>query len=429
MKKYPKYKKTNIEWLEQIPEHWEVKKFKFINAEVETGKRENSEKEEVLSIGGEHIQQSKFYLKNKRYVSLDFYNNYNKGRLKIGDTLLVKDGATIGKAMFVNSLPSVNMMLNEHVFRINYNKLLYYIIISSEVQKYFWMSNQSSAQESITLDTLNSLPILLPPLSEQKAIADYLDKKTSEIDQIIEAKKKLIALYNEEKSALINKAVTKGIDDKAKLKPSGVEWLGDIPQHWEVKKLNRIADITLGKTLSSKKKGDMTEEYYLRSANIDWYKPRLDSIKKMWFTPHEKSKMKVEKYDLIVSEGGDVGRTCIWNDEIENCYIQNSVHRVRFENRIEALYYLNLFVLYGKLGVYDSVVNRISIAHLTVDKISSLVFPFPPLKEQEKIVEYIEKNVRVIDKKIANAKRLIELMTEYRTTLISEVVTGKVKVV
>lgn len=416
MKKYPKYKNTNIEWLDQIPEHWEVKKFKFINAEVETGKRENSEKEEVLSIGGEHIQQSKFYLKNKRYVSLDFYNNYNKGRLKIGDTLLVKDGATIGKAMFVNSLPSVNMMLNEHVFRINYNKLLYYIIISSEVQKYFWMSNQSSAQESITLDTLNSLPILLPPLSEQKAIADYLDKKTSEIDQIIEAKKKLIALYNEEKSALINRAVTKGIDDKAKLKPSGIEWLGDIPQHWEVKKFRYLYSLNNNKSDKDLKK--------IALENIESKTGKLiDTNTEFAGTGIEFNKDDIlfgklrpylAKVYLSDFHGEAVGDFYVFTPNLSEVNPIFSKYRI---------------LDYSFIDIVSSSTYGAKMPRANWDFISNLLFAIPPLKEQEKIVDYIEKNVSVIDKKVANAKRLIELMSEYRTTLISEVVTGKVKVV
>src|SRR5690554_554623 len=251
MKKYDSYKDSGIEWIGEIPSHWEISSIKKQGYEFETGKRESTELNEILSIGGEHIQNGSFLLDNPRYVSEDFYNKIDKGIIKKGDILTVKDGATIGKSMYVENMPTEKMILNEHVYRIKGNKFFYYIIISYSTQYQFCMNNQSTAQESITTDTLKTVQFCLPPSFEQTSIASFLDRKTSEIDDIIADKKRLLELYEEEKTAIINQAVTKGLDPNAPMKDSGIEWLGEIPVQWEVRKIKYVANLRSGQNIVS----------------------------------------------------------------------------------------------------------------------------------------------------------------------------------
>lgn len=195
------------------PANYRTLRLKDIVSSFETGKRETTSIEEVLSIGGEHIQNGKFFLENPRYVSKEFYNS-NNGKIKIGDTLVVKDGATIGKSMFVDSLPSEQMLLNEHVYRLEPNRLfclpiyLYYIINSTATQEYFRAMNMSTAQESITRITMNSLPISLPPLEEQQEIVAYLDERCKRLDRLVEAIDRKIDLLGSLKKSLIEEVVT-----------------------------------------------------------------------------------------------------------------------------------------------------------------------------------------------------------------------------
>lgn len=243
-----------------------------------------------------------------------------------------------------------------------------------------------------------------------------MDKKTSEIDQIIEAKKKLIGLYNEEKTALINKAVTKGIDDKAKLKQSGVEWLGDIPQHWEVKKFRYLYSLNNNKSDKDLKK--------IALENIESKTGKLiDTNTEFAGTGIEFNKDDIlfgklrpylAKVYLSDFHGEAVGDFYVFTPNLSEVNPIFSKYRI---------------LDYSFIDLVSSSTYGAKMPRASWDFISNLMFAVPPLKEQEKIVDYIEKNVSVIDKKVANAKRLIELMTEYRTTLISEVVTGKVKVV
>jgi len=179
--------------------------------------------------------------------------------------------------------------------------------------------------------------------------------------------------------------------------------------------------------LTRENKGGLQLKPYLRSKNIQVEKVSVEDVKKMWFTTSELDKLKLYKGDLLFNEGGDVGRTCIWEDELPECYIQNSVNRVRFKEDNQ-YYYLLLSTSYHSIGYYDSVVNRVSIPHLTKEKLESIRFLRPPLSEQQKIVEYLDEQTEEIDTLIHLEQNKIELLKEYRQSLISEVVTGKIRV-
>lgn len=202
-----KLKDSGVDWIGMVPEGWEVTRFKMVCEELSSGKRPSDDPEEVLSIGGEHIQNGKFSLDVPRYVSRKTYNS-SRGKIKIGDILVVKDGATIDKAMYVDVMPEDEMLLNEHVYRVVANKFYFYWIISSKGEKWFRIMNTSTAQESIPQDVMYSLPILCPPISEQQAILNYLDDKCSKIDKAIDLVEKQIDAYKKLKRSLINEVVT-----------------------------------------------------------------------------------------------------------------------------------------------------------------------------------------------------------------------------
>ncbi|MEA5515639.1 restriction endonuclease subunit S, partial [Nodularia sp. UHCC 0506] len=206
-------------------------------------------------------------------------------------------------------------------------------------------------------------------------------------------------------------------------KDSGVNWLGDIPEHWEVKKLKYIAQIVLGKMLQGNSSGNDYLKPYLRSANIQWNKPDVSDIKQMWLTKNEMNSYLVKSKDILVSEGGEVGRACIWNNEIEECYIQNSVHKITCTQKYSAFYIYYQFYIIGQKGYFESIVNRVSIGHLTREKLINIKFIIPPLSEQKKIACFLDSKLEEIDKFISNKQRLIELLKEQKTAIINRAVT------
>jgi type I restriction enzyme S subunit len=206
-------------------------------------------------------------------------------------------------------------------------------------------------------------------------------------------------------------------------KDSGIEWIGKIPSHWEVKPLKRIANLVLGKMLSPNQQSDYFLKPYLRVQNINWLKVDIEDVKEMWFSSHELKKFRLSKDDLLVSEGGEVGRTCIWNGEIDECYIQNSVHKVTFDSNNFSKYHLYQFLIFGNVGYFDSIVHRISIAHLTSEKLKEIDFFIPPLAEQTAIATYLDRKTVEIDKFIIDKKRLLELYEEEKKAIINQAVT------
>ncbi|MBI5000027.1 MAG: restriction endonuclease subunit S [Euryarchaeota archaeon] len=211
-------------------------------------------------------------------------------------------------------------------------------------------------------------------------------------------------------------------------KDSGVEWIGEIPEGWEVHKLKFISNIVLGKMLKNEDDGGNFLKPYLRAQNILWEQVDSTDINEMWFSLGEIISFKLQKNDLLVSEGGEVGRTAIWNDELDECYIQNSVHKVTINSSLISRYYLYLFEAYGKNGLFNSIVNRVSIAHLTREKLKEIRCISPPPPDQSAIASFLDRKTARIDNEIGLVERKIWLIEEYRKSLIHHVVTGKVDV-
>lgn len=210
----------------------------------------------------------------------------------------------------------------------------------------------------------------------------------------------------------------------AEYKESGVEWLGEVPKHWEVSLLKRRYQVTLGKMLKSNQTSpNETEEFYLRAANIHWRGVDTTDVKRMWFTPEEKNKLKLCKGDLLVSEGGDVGRSALWNDEIEGCYIQNSINRIRAREDADTrfLFYWMSFIKHA--DYIDMICNKATIAHFTVEKVEATPCVYPPLEEQKKIAAFLDKETTKIDTLIDKQEQLIALLQEKRQAVISHAVT------
>jgi type I restriction enzyme S subunit len=208
----------------------------------------------------------------------------------------------------------------------------------------------------------------------------------------------------------------------ASYKDSGVEWIGEIPSHWEVKPLKYFSEVVLGKMLTPENKGGQILKPYLRSQNVQVENCDLSEVKEMWFYENELEELRVNKDDLLVNEGGDVGRTAIWKGELYEIYIQNSINKVAVLEGIPRYYFFQ-FTGYHSSGYFDSTVNRVSIPHLTKDKLSNIKFISPPIPEQEQIVAYLDEKTSQIDSLISLTERKIELLKHKRTALINEAVT------
>ncbi|MBT4058214.1 hypothetical protein HN836_02930 [Candidatus Woesearchaeota archaeon] len=206
-------------------------------------------------------------------------------------------------------------------------------------------------------------------------------------------------------------------------KDSGVEWLGDIPEGWDVKRVKDVSFVVLGKMLDNVKQENNFLKPYLKSKNITWQNVNLSSVEEMYFSSYELKKYKLKYSDLLLSEGGEVGKTSVWKDELDECYIQNSVHKITINANNDYRYFYYISLSLGKRGYYDSIVNIVSIKHLTREKLICCFWLRPPTKQlQTKIANFLDKKTSQIDSKIKLLKEKITSYKELKKSLINETV-------
>jgi len=242
----------------------------------------------------------------------------------------------------------------------------------------------------------------------------------------VRAKQKLIGLLEEQKQAVIHRTVTRGLNPDVSLKDSGVEWLGQVPEHWEVAALRLMYDQCLGKMLDTKRITGTALVPYLRNSDVQWDRINVHDLPMMDILTSEYPRYTIRSGDLLVCEGGEVGRAAIWTGERELCGFQKALHRLRprhADTQSPRFMYFALRAACNSDAFCDGHVS--TITHLTGDKLRAHRFAFPPLQEQAAIVEYLDQATANIDTAITRAHREIELLQEYRTRLIADVVTGK----
>lgn len=424
---YPSYRDSGLPWAPKIPEGWQVlRNGRLFSHRVETGfpdlpilevslrtgvrvrDMENLKRKQVMS------QKEKY----KRAAKGDIA--YNMMRMWQGAVGVAPvDGLVSPAYVVVKPYPEANSAYFSYLFRTS--------AYMREVNKF--SRGIVADRNRLYWESFKQMPSLVPPRPEQDQIVAYLRAQDAHIARYILAKRELIKLLTEQKLTIIDHAVTRGLDPNVRLKPTGIEWLGEVPEHWEVQRLKNVANVVLGKMLTTEAKaGDGDFKPYLRSTNVQWIKPDVRDVKEMWVAKAEMAQLRVRKGDLLVSEGGEVGRACMWNDELPECYIQNSVHRVAAKPMMLPEFLFHQFFAYGKRDRFNAIVNRVSIAHLTREKLVTIPFTVPPVEEQQAICRWITDECQPLDGAIARAEEEIKLIREYRDRLIADVVTGQIDV-
>ncbi|MGB6093255.1 MAG: restriction endonuclease subunit S [Moheibacter sp.] len=438
MKKYDSYKDSGIEWIGEIPSHWEVKRIRHI-ADIygRIGYRGYTVSDIVfdesgaISLSPSNIENQKLNLKSITRITLDKYEESPEIKVFENDVILVKT-ASVGKATIVsplNDLATINPQLVVFKnYRIN-QKFFYYEIISKIIQEQINQDLNGGVVNTITQTSLNNYTVIVPSKNEQSAIATYLDQKTSEIDRLIADKEELLKLYEEEKTAVINQAVTKGINPKVKMKDSGIEWLGEIPEHWGAVNLKWISKIYSGGTPSRN-----INEYWqdgtipwLNSGTVNQFFIKEPSEYITEIALNNSSAKWIPENSILIALAGQGKTKGMVAQVLFKCTCNQSMGIIVPNEKIE-----NRFLLYYLKNNYQNIRNLgggDKRDGINLEMIGGISIPLVPLKEQQSIVDFIESETTRIDAKIEDTQKLIELLKEYRTALISEVVTGKVKVI
>ena len=439
---YTKYKPSGIEWIGDIPKDWEVRKMKFLLSTIQSGNREKGggsiHEKGVFSLGGEHVGwNGELKYENLKLISEEYYNSLNQGKINVGDTLLVKDGATIGKTAFLYKKKFEKMAVNEHVFLMRANnlfipKIIYYLVCGELGFKQIKLTETGSAQGGINLEFPDKV-LFSVSLNKniQQGIVDFLDKKIGQIDDLIKKDKKLIEFLKEKRIALINKAVTKGLDDNVKLKDSGIDWIGKIPEDWGMDRLkfltSKSAQYGAGEEPEfNEKKFDFR---YVRITDVD-DKGCLKKDSVAYLSKEEARGYVLKEGDILFARSGaTVGKVYYYLKKDGKCCFAGYMIRYVVSDSTLNSKFLLYFSLSKSYKEWIKIISTQStIENVSAEKYNDLVVSLPSVKEQHIITKYLDKQTEKIDKTVEVIEKRIKLLEEYKKSLIYNAVTGKIKV-
>ncbi len=427
--KYPAYKPSGVEWLGEIPEHWEVKPGFTILFEAKE-KNKGMKRNTVLSLSYGKIRVKEMEeLTGLVPESFETYQFVNKGDIIFRPTDLQNDHVSLrsGISEFEGIITSA--YLNLRLRPIADNKFYSYFFRGIDNNKVIHGLG-SGLRQNIDFRDFKRFDFPFPPLPEQTAIANFLDRKTTLIEQAIGIKEKQIELLKERRQILIHRAVTRGLNPNAILKDSGVEWIGEIPEHWEIEpikySLNGIIDC------EHKTAPFVDEEicFVVRTSNVKEGKLTFDDAK---YT-HEKGFIEwtqrgiPEPGDVLLTREAPAGEACIVPEGIKLCLGQRMVWLKINKNLVDPQ--LLIYFIYSKIGrtYIDFLSSGSTVLHFNMSDIKNIPIMVMPLVEQKTIVHYLGKVNAKIATAISLKEQEIEKLKEYKASLINEAVTGKIKV-
>lgn len=289
--------------------------------------------------------------------------------------------------------------------------------------------SQSAAQPGISVEVIGSLSIPVPSWAEQEAIANYLDRETTRVDGLIAEKERMLALLEEKRTALISHVVTRDLDPDAPLKPSGQDWLGEIPAHWGLQRLKQLAEVRGGLTLGKQYSGELLEYPYLRVANVQDGYLNLDDVLTVEVPASEAASNLLAYGDVLMNEGGDIdklGRGCVWRDEIAPCLHQNHVFAVRPRSVDYDWLALWTSTLQAKRYFESRAKRSTNLASISGSNIKEVPVPLPPIHEQLAIQQFLAERHLRLEAVRKELRESLRLLSERRAALITAAVTGQI---
>lgn len=428
-KPYPAYKDSGVEWLGDIPEGWATVRFKSL---FQIRKRIAG----MLGFDILSITQRGIRVKDTKSGDGQLSMDYSKYQhVYVGDFAMNHMDLLTG---FVD-ISGFNGVTSPdyRVFTLENNQAsdsyYLYVLQFCYIAKIFFPLGQGAAHLGrwrLPTEAFNEFLAAFPPPDEQAKIAAFLDHETARIDALIEKQERLIELLEEKRQAVISHAVTKGLDPNAPMRPSGIDWLGDVPAHWEERRAKLLFEFV---TSGSRGWAEYyTDEGYLffRIANLtrDTIEPKLGSIQCV--SPpsgREGERAQIRKKDLLISITADLGSVCVANQDITGGFVSQHVALCRPNSQVNSSRWLAYAILSGpsKEQLIGAGYGGTKI-QLSLQDINDLWIPCPPKREQSEIASFLD---RVLEKHaglITKAQNAIDLLKERRTALISEAVTGKI---
>jgi len=443
---YSEYKDSGVEWLNEIPKHWSMSKLRYIGS---FGKGLSITKENLSDVGIPCVNYGEVHSKygfevdaethplkcvDKKYLQTSPNALLSKGDLVFADTSEDIEGS----GNFTQLVGNLPVFAGYHTVVVRpdeggFARFLAYVLDSLEYRTQVRTAVKGVKVFSITQAILRNTNVWLPSFSEQKQIAKFLDHETAKVDTLIEKQQQLIKLLKEKRQAVISHAVTKDLNPNAPMKDSCVEWLGDVPAHWEVSKLGFYA-IKIGSGKTPRGGADIYQDagvLFLRSQNIYDEGLRISKNEAVFISNdiHEEMKgTKVLGGDVLLNiTGGSIGRTCLVPKDFVGANVNQHVCILRFNSDFNEFfsYVLKSHLIKEQIDSCQTGGNR---EGMNFDQISGLIVCIPPKNERLEIIESIKSAIKRFDKLESKSNNAIRLIKERRTALISAAVTGKIDV-
>jgi type I restriction enzyme S subunit len=427
-KPYPAYKDSGVEWLGSIPAHWEVKRISELTTLVNG-----------FPFDSEHFVRSDGVplVRIRDLHATDTEVNYTgpvveDAWIETGDLIIGMDGD-----FNVGRWGGPRALLNQRMCCLRLRSdadagFVAYLLPGP--LKVINDLTYSTTVKHLSSNDVRKVRLGVPPECEERAIAAFLDRETARIDALVAKKERLIELLQEKRTALITRAVTKGLDATAPMKESGVEWLGEIPAHWEMKPLKALSQLQTGLTLGKKYEDrSLTTRPYLRVANVQDGYLDLNDIAEIELPASDAARYELREGDVLMTEGGDfdkLGRGYVWEGQVPRCLHQNHIFAVRPRRDILLPRFLASVMSSGYGRAYFTATSKQStnLASTNSTKLRNFPMPAPNVVEQGAVIAFLDRHATEIDTLIAKVRDAIDRLKELRTALISAAVTGKIDV-
>ena len=441
---YPEYKGSDVDWLEKLPSHWALSKLRYT---FSFGKGLTITKENLVDEGVPCVNYGEVHSKYGFEVDPDIHplKCVGEGYLKSSPSALLKKGDLVfaDTSEDIDGSGNFTQLTNDTAVFAGYHTIIgrpnnrqcsrfyAYLLDSVEIRTQIRHAVKGVKVFSITQAILRGIDIWLPPLEERKKIALFLDHETAKIDTLIEKQQQLIKLLKEKRQAVISHAVTKGLNPDVPMRDSGVEWLGEVPEHWDMVPLKYLCDFKGGGTPS---KDNLS---YWSGGEIPWVSPK--DMKSFWITDTQDklTEKAVEESStnfvqvgslLMVVRSGILQRTIpIAINKVE-VTLNQDMKALKFNKRMTSDYAANYIQGNVSTLLLEWSKEGATVESIEQEYLSSSLFPVPPKSEQDEINESIQNKMFVFNDLEAKATKGIRLLQERRTALISATVTGKIDV-
>ena len=439
---YPDHKDSGVEWLDSVPIHWTSVPIKYMALETGTlfldgdwieSKDLSDDGIRYITTGnvgeGNYKEQGGGYITEDKFIEIDCTEVFE------GDVLISRLNAPIGRACIVPNLESkIVTSVDNVIFRPDHHYCKNYIVYLFSSEAYFKHTGnlaRGATMQRISRGLLGNIRVVVPSTEEQTKIANFLDHETAKIDTLIEQQQQLIKLLKEKRQAVISHAVTKGLNPNAPMRDSGVEWLGEVPEHWEIPKIGHCAFVTKLTGFEYTNLWRTSEDgeiialrgFNVKDGKLDLYKAErisVDLSKKL-------ARSKLSKGDIVFPCTGTIGNAALIEND-DKFHINQNIAKISFEGKVSpkfAVYWLTS-------SFVRTLIDRNNMSGMQpvvlIGDIRKLPIPGMSLEEQDLITGYLDIQISKFNKIIGSGEQAIELMQERRAALISAAVTGKIDV-